>query len=305
MIDGFVDLQVNGFNGVNFSDPHLGIEDVFAVSSQLQQFGVQAYCPTLITSPVEVYRRNLPLLAKAMREQTIGAQIAGIHLEGPFINPEWGARGVHSMNDVLSPSPELLEKFVEWSDNCIALLTLAPERPNALSVIELAVNYKIVVSIGHHLANSRQIEDAASAGALAATHLGNGIPETIHRHDNPLWPVLADDRYHVMIITDGFHLPWYFVELVLKAKPKDKVIVTSDLMHFGGQPPGRYKLGETAVRLEANGKLHRENSEQLAGAARTIQECADYLKTEHHLGDETLRQITHTNPLSLISRSDV
>ncbi|NVM52315.1 MAG: amidohydrolase family protein [Candidatus Helarchaeota archaeon] len=194
MIPGFVDLQVNGFKGIDFSDPNLKLEDIFFVSKHLAKHGILGFCPTIISSPLEVYEHNLPLIAEALQSKD-GAQILGIHLEGPFINPEYGPRGVHPEDCIILPSIEIFEQFRTWSDDNIAILTLAPEREGALELIKHVVNTsKVVLSIGHLNAGKEIIQKAVDAGVQAATHIGNGLADMVHRHNNPLWPILADDR---------------------------------------------------------------------------------------------------------------
>jgi N-acetylglucosamine-6-phosphate deacetylase len=301
MIPGWVDLQVNGYKGIDFSSADLTLQGIASVSSQLLQHGVIGYCPALISSPLEVYRHNLPLIAEASKSSG-GAQILGIHLEGPFISPDNGARGVHPKDFVILPSIELFEKFRSWSREKLALITLAPELEGAIKLIEHIVTKSgTVVSIGHHAAGKEIINAATEAGARAATHVGNGLPEMIHRHENPLWPILADDRLTGMFVTDGFHLPKEMVKVCLRAKGTLRFIVTSDLVHIAGNSPGTYDFHGIPVTLEANRYLHREGTTMLAGSASTMMDCMNFLASTRETDEKDLLRIGFENPLKLLN----
>jgi N-acetylglucosamine-6-phosphate deacetylase len=300
----YVDIQVNGYSGIDFSNPCLTLDDIRTVSRMLREKGVVGYCPTMITSSMETYKHNLPLIAKAAQENSEGAAVLGVHLEGPFISPEDGARGIHQAKYVMPPDRELFEQLADLSENTQAIITIAPDQPGAIELIQdITEKRKTTVSLGHHLATHRQIADAVQAGAAAATHVGNGLPTMIHRHKNPLWTILSDDRLSACIITDGFHLPIPLIRVILKTKPIDKVILTSDLMHFGGLHSGTYSLGGVPVILEDNGWLHQADSSQLAGAALSIDQCARFLHHSLSVPIEDIRKMVYNNPLKLINRA--
>jgi N-acetylglucosamine-6-phosphate deacetylase len=301
MKNGYIDLQVNGFRGIDFSYPGLTLDEIRTVSRLLGEKGVEAYCPTLISSPFETYEHNLPLIAAAMREESRGARILGIHLEGPFLNAESGPRGIHQAEYIKPPSMDLYEQLRDMSNDGIAIITIAPDQRGAAEIIHrISSETRTIVSLGHHLANDEQIDAAVDAGARAATHVGNGLPSMIHRHLNPLWKLLSDDRLYAFLIADGFHLPLPFLKVALRSKPPDKIIITSDLMRFGGMPAGSYMIGEQPIVLEENGKLHQKGSTQLAGAALPIDGCVKYLQDTLALSPEIIRRITRINPMDLL-----
>ncbi len=301
LIPGWIDLQVNGYGGMNFSDSSLTIQDIEKVSTQLLEKGTIGYCPTMISSSLETYEHNLPLISKAIEKQEKGAKILGIHLEGPFINPEKGYRGIHREENILSPSIEIYNQLKIWAQNKIALITIAPERPGALELIKNVINdNNTIVSIGHSNAGKDIIQQAVKVGAQAATHVGNGLPDLIPRHDNPIWAILAEDNLFGFFITDGFHLPKEMIKTCLRAKKASKFIVTSDLIHLGGKKPGNYIINDTPVVLEPNGHLHVQNSSQLAGSASSMMECMNFLASLGELSVEELIQIGHDNPLNLL-----
>ncbi|MCD6285400.1 MAG: hypothetical protein J7M39_05750, partial [Anaerolineae bacterium] len=204
-IRGFVDLQVNGFVGIEFADPALtraGIETAFrAVLAR----GTAAFLPTLITSPLETYRRNIPLLVEAMRSDEFKGRVLGLHLEGPFISSQPGAVGAHDPAYVRLPDVAMLEELLGLGQGQVRLLTVAAEVPGVESLIRFARSRGVTVSIGHSLFSSADLRRAHAAGARALTHLGNGLPNQLPRHPNPMWDGLADDGFTAMIITDGHH----------------------------------------------------------------------------------------------------
>lgn len=300
IILGWVDLQVNGFKGIDFSAPNLTLKDINFVNHQLLERGIVGYCPTVISSPLEVYEHNLPLLAKAS-ESKEGAQILGIHLEGPFINPEYGPRGAHPEDCILLPSIDVFERFRDWSQDKLSILTLAPECEGALALIEhIVTTSKIVVSMGHFNASRDIIQNAVELGACAATHVGNGIADMLHRHNNPLWTILADDRITGFFITDGNHLPPEMVRVCLRAKRVAKFIVTSDMSCLAGLEPGDYNFHGIPVIFEPNGTIRRKGMLQHAGAGVTMMDDMNFMASLGELDLQGLIKVGFENPLQLL-----
>ncbi len=302
MVLGWVDLQVNGFNGVDFSSSSLKAEDIKFVSNELLKRGVVGYCPTIISSPLQVYERNIPLISEASKSGE-GAQILGIHLEGPFINPEEGFRGAHLKANVIKPSIELFERFQSLAEDRIVILTLAPEQAGAMELINyITKTSNVTVSIGHANLSKELIEQAVGAGVKAATHVGNGIPHMIDRHRNQLWSLLAEDGLMGLFITDGFHLPKELIKVCLRAKGVSRFIVTSDVVHLAGKPPGEYSFHGIAVILEPNGLLHMREAPHLSGSTATMLECMNTMASLGELSETELQKIGYDNALQLIGR---
>lgn len=300
---GFVDLQVNGFGGINFSSESLTLSEVQFVVDALEQRGTLAFCPTVITSPPSVYRHALPILAQAMRIPEIRAHLPGIHLEGPFLSPEDGARGVHPRAYITVPSLAQFDEFWDLAEGTIRVLTVAPEVPGALELIRHATGLGIAVSIGHTLADSNMIAAAIKVGAWLSTHLGNGCPNYIHRHHNPIWPQLASPELTAMLITDGHHLPAEMVKAFLAAKTSQRVIVTSDASPAAGCPPGEYAFFGSRVLLEPGGRLRSLEQDTLAGSSATMLECMNFLAGLGLLSEEELWRVGCDNPLGVLGKT--
>lgn len=300
---GFVDLQVNGFGGINFSSATLTVDQVAEVSAALARRGTLAFCPTVITSAPEVYRRALPVLAQSVRaSHNWPSRLLGIHLEGPFISPEDGAVGVHPVGYVRPPSVADFDELFALAEGTLALLTLAPERPGAIDLVRRARQVGVKVSIGHTLAGATEIRAAIAAGARLSTHLGNGCPNLLHRHLNPIWPQLAAPELSAMLISDGHHLPPEVIAAMLAAKGAERVIITSDAAPAAGCPPGEYAFFGARVLLEPSGRLRNLDRDTLAGSSATMLDCMNFLAGLRLLSEPNLWRVGRDNPLAAIGK---
>jgi N-acetylglucosamine-6-phosphate deacetylase len=207
---GLVDLQVNGYKGVDFNAPDLTPEKIQKVSMELLSLGVITYFPTLITGPADRVSTSLKTLASS--------EIGGIHLEGPFISAEDGPRGAHPEKQCLLPDGDLVKKWQEEARGGIRIMTLAPELPGSIELIKTCRDLGMVVALGHTAASGEDIRRAVDAGASLSTHLGNGAHAILPRHPNYIWEQLAEDGLFASMIADGFHLS----PAVLKVLPVPK-----------------------------------------------------------------------------------
>ncbi len=299
-IPAFVDLQVNGYLGVDFSDPALTPEAFRDACRALLAGGTGAFLPTMVTCAPATYRRNLALMAEALEEKEFAGRLLGFHVEGPFISPEAGAVGAHDPALVREPDPDLLDRLADWGKGKVRLLTVAAERKGAPGLIKRATGLGMTVSLGHHLASGDDLRRAVKAGARALTHLGNGIPNVLPRHPNPIWEGLAEDALVMMVIADGHHLPPATLKSMLKAKGTAKSVIVSDAAALSGKPPGRYSWHGAELVLEENGRLHDPARKCLAGSSSTMLECMNFLAARGWYGQEELVRLGVDNPLALI-----
>ncbi|HNY86391.1 MAG TPA: N-acetylglucosamine-6-phosphate deacetylase [Candidatus Hydrogenedentes bacterium] len=269
-----VDGQVNGAFGLDLQDDALREEDVLEISRRLARSGVGCWLPTLVTASLDALEHRCRVIARAAALQTPddGARIGGIHLEGPFISPEDGARGAHPAAHVLPPSLRDLRRLLRAGEGRVRCVTLAPERPGAGRLIRLLAAEGVVVSLGHHLAAPAEVFAAADAGATLCTHLGNGLPAMIPRHDNPLWAQLADPRLAVSVIPDLFHLPPHVLEVVFRVKGRRGTLLVSDAVNLAGMPEGEYSLFGQAVEKRCDGKVALKGTDYLAGSGLMLLE---------------------------------
>ncbi|MDE1163111.1 MAG: amidohydrolase family protein [Acidobacteriaceae bacterium] len=276
---GLVDLQVNGYAGFDLNAESLTVESVHALSVALARVGVTSFLATLITQSEKRLLAAMRTIAAArQRYAMVRHALVGIHVEGPHISPEEGARGAHPREHVRQPS---LQEFDRWQSNCsgiVRLVTLSPHFENAPEYIAALSERGVLVSIGHTHATPEQIQAAVNAGATLSTHLGNGIASTLPRHPNQLWTQLAEDRLTAMVIADGHHLPDDVLRVFLRAKGLERIVLVSDTAALGGCKPGRYQQpigGE--VELLPNGRLQLSGTPYLAGAALPLKDGIDHL----------------------------
>jgi len=189
------------------------------------------------------------------------------------------------------------------SEGNISLVTLAPELEGAVELIEFLVRQKITVCLGHHLASRHQIQKAVEAGAKASTHLGNGIPKTLDRTDNPIINQLVNDDLMGMFITDGHHLSDDFIKLALRSKGIDNFIITSDSAPIAGLSPGNYDWAGNSVCLKDSGAIYLQESNLLAGSSATMSDCVEKLRHLLNLNDEDIQKIVYINPQKLLNNS--
>ena len=261
-LPGFFDLQVNGFAGVDFGDPALTSGRVLQAVAAIEKTGVTRFLPTLITSSFETFAACARTIAR-----TSHRAIAGIHMEGPYLSPEDGPRGAHPRAFVRDADVDDFRRRQEAAEGRIRLLTVAPEAPGVLRVIEHAAANGVRVAIGHTGATPAQIADAVSAGATLSTHLGNGCAQVLPRHPNVIWEQLADDRLMASFIVDGHHLPPATVKSMVRAKTPARSILVTDAIAAAGMPPGRYTLGGQEVELSPTGRVAAPGAPNLAGSA--------------------------------------
>jgi len=259
---GFLDLQVNGFAGVDFNDPATTTDQVHRALAAMRAHGVTSLLPTIISSPADRFEQCTRMLLHVNAKA-----ILGIHMEGPYISPDDGPRGAHRREDICAASIDDFKRRQDAAGGRIRLVTLAPEVPGALPLIEYLRANGIRAAIGHTAAEPQQVRDAVRAGATLSTHLGNGCAQTIPRHPNFLWEQLAADELMASLIVDGHHLPPATVKTMIRAKTAGRVVLVTDAIAAAGQPPGEYQLGSVKVRLDESGRVAIPGAPNLAGSA--------------------------------------
>ncbi len=265
VVPGVFDLQVNGFAGIDFNDPATNGEAIAAALERMRATGVTRCLPTLITSSLQEFTSCVRALTASQHPA-----IAGIHMEGPYISPEDGARGAHRHAHV---APARIDDFDRRQEACgggIRLVTLAPEVPGAIALIEHLVKSGVRVAIGHTAATPAQVGDAVRAGATLATHLGNGCAQMLPRHPNVMWELLAADEIHASLIVDGHHLPPSTVKAMMRAKGVGRTILVTDAIAAAGCAPGTFAIGEVTCALSEDGRVSLPGTPYLAGSALTM-----------------------------------
>ena len=278
---GFIDLQVNGFAGVDYNDPLASHEVIAQSIARMFVTGVTRFFPTVITGSKERMISALRNLASAKEEfhrngMPEANAIEAFHVEGPHISPDDGPRGAHPVEHVRPPDIEEFNRWQNAADGQVRLVTISPEWEQAPSYISELVRGGVVASIGHTKATSTQISDAISAGATMSTHLGNGAHSILPKTQNYIWDQLASDRLTPSFILDGIHIPSPFFAAALRAKGVERSVLVTDAVMPAMCDPGFYKLGQVDVELRADGSVVLRGGTRLAGSG---------LRMDHAIGN--------------------
>ena len=238
LVPGFIDLQLNGGFGHDFTT---NPETIWDVAAELPRYGVTSFLPTIITSPLETVVRGQEVLLSGNGKG--GALPLGLHVEGPFLNPK--KKGAHQAKHLRTPS---LEEISAWThDRGVRLVTLAPELPGAEEMVEYLADQGVVVSAGHSMATFDEAKHGFDAGIKYATHLFNAMPPVHHRQPGLIGAALNDERCTVGLIPDGIHLHPSIVQTIWSAKDNQRISLVTDAMAALGMKPGRYRIGEKEV----------------------------------------------------------
>ncbi|HPO12938.1 MAG TPA: amidohydrolase family protein [Candidatus Hydrogenedentes bacterium] len=260
------DMQVNGVAGITLQGGSVTPEDVAGITEYLAQWGVARWMPTLVTAPQDLLEHGCQVIAMAMKMPDVARAVPGIHIEGPYISPEDGPRGAHPKAHVRSPSLTEFNRWMKAAEGHIRCVTLAPEAPGAAPFIRAITKRGVLAALGHHRADTEQIARAVEAGAGLSTHLGNGSASQMHRHQNPLWPQLAEDRLFASLIADLHHLPAPALKTFVRAKRPEHIVLVSDCVHLAGMKPGAYSIFDAQVEVKPSGKICLKGTDLFAGS---------------------------------------
>jgi len=301
-IPGFVDLQVNGYAGIDFLVPETSVADILSVAARLQNEGTAGFLLTVTTNHRQAIETNIAHAREAMRRQGPEGNILGIHLEGPFISPEYGYRGAHMLDYVIPPDLDWFLRLQEIAEGNIRMVTMAPEVDGALAFIR-AVSPTVLVSLGHANPDYSTLRAAIAAGLSTVTHFGNGCRPEMNRHDNILIRILACPDVNLCLISDGQHLPEPFLRMVSNCVPSERLAVTSDMVMYAGMPPGFYERERTRLHLRPDGRLCLADDEKLLyGSCLTQAQCMNHLAGLGLYDVDALVDVGCRNPLRMLGQ---
>ncbi len=290
MKPAFIDLQVNGHGGVDLLTA-TSTEDVRKVSRSLYANGVIGYLPTIITSALGDAVRAIKLIEEVRKDPQLNeAKILGIHLEGPFISQE--KRGVHPTEHIAKPDLNHLKALL--NAGLIKLVTIAPELPGAIELIQYLVGNDIVVSLGHTNANREEAIAGFNAGAKTVTHLFNAMPKP--PLDGTAQVAIERSDVVIQIIIDEVHVPNELVKDTL-AKVSNRFIVTNDPIAAAGLGAGTYPFGEMQITVK-DGQARRSDG-TLAGGIGTLNRALEIMESIGIDKSDALASVT-TRPCELI-----
>jgi N-acetylglucosamine-6-phosphate deacetylase len=278
IVPGFVDIHIHGAGG---HDVMSSTEEALAtVARTVARHGTTSIVATTVTAPPDETRKCLEAIARYIQSpanshppESPAAEIAGIHLEGPFISLT--RRGVHPAGAIAKPSSTLLDRYLETAGGFVKILTLAPEVPGALDLVERAYVRGVVVALGHTDATYEQAHTAIFRGARHAVHVFNAMRPFSHRETGVLGAVLTDSNVTAEVIADGVHVDDPALRLVLAAKGPQLVILVSDGTAATGMKDGTYRLGSFDVIV--SGGVCRNREGKLAGSTLTLDRAVQHM----------------------------
>ncbi|MBD3846185.1 amidohydrolase family protein [Bosea sp. SSUT16] len=271
---GLVDLQVNGFAGVDFNSGTITAAELDRALEAMLATGVTTCLPTIITAHPHELAARFTALDKAVSESRLGPLMCpGYHLEGPFLNPTGGYAGCHPPEAMTAADAGLIAKLEQGLARPILMVTLAPEVAGGIALVAALARLGKVVAIGHAAVDFEIVAAAADAGATLSTHLGNGLPQQMHKLVNPLFAQLAEDRLMAGFIADGIHIHPKALKSLIRAKGLERSILVTDAVVAAGAEPGRYSFAGMPVDLAADGSVRQPGGVSLAGSALKLDDA--------------------------------
>lgn len=298
----YFDLQVNGYAGVDFNADELRLDEVRAACSELAEHNVVGILATVITDDVDAMSTRLANIAAACeQDELVASMIRGVHIEGPFINPETGYVGAHPKSAVRPADVDSMNRLLDAAAGLTRIVTLAPECDPELQVTEMLARRGVTVSAGHCNPTTEQLAAAIDVGLSMFTHLGNGCPLQLHRHDNIIQRALRfSDKLAIGFIADGVHVPYVALRNYLAATGLERAFVVTDAISAAGRGPGVFQLGEQQVVVDEHLATWSTDRQNLVGSASTMPAVVDRLRDELQLSDDAIRQLTYENPQKAI-----
>ena len=270
---GLIDIQINGFGGIDFNRPIESDDAWHHAAKQLYAHGCTGFLVALITNREQETRRLLSGLTAHINLDP--RNCLGFHMEGPWLNPDPGCRGAHRPEWMLKPEVKLLKEWEKIAGSLLKLITLAPEvdLEASLKVIRAGVAKKIAFFLGHSAAMGVPLERAIEAGAVGWTHLGNAVPATVPKFENVIFHALAQPALRASLIPDGLHVPPHafrvMAQLLHRADPARLLLTTDAMAAAASGQTGTYTLGDTEVEVSADGSARLPGSGRLAGSTLT------------------------------------
>lgn len=301
----YFDLQVNGYGGIDFNQNDLNAGQLHAACEKLKEDQVSGILATVITESVDEMARRLRRIAELRERDPLAKEvIAGLHIEGPFINEQDGYRGAHPLDAVRRADLDVMKQLLDAGSGLTRIVTLAPERDDGLRVTRFLAEQGIVVSAGHCDPTMEELRGAVDAGLSMFTHLGNGAPIMMHRHDNIIQRALSlSDRIWFGLIADGTHLPYFMFANILKLAGIDRCFVVSDAIAPAGLGPGRYTVSRWDLVIGEDLVARAPDGSHFVGSAISMTQSAENLRSQVGLSVKEIARLTQTNPLLAIGRS--
>ncbi|MBN1394929.1 MAG: N-acetylglucosamine-6-phosphate deacetylase [Pirellulales bacterium] len=301
----YIDLQVNGYAGVDFNREDLTEQDFGRACVRLREDGVAGVLVTIVTDELPRMEARLRRIRDLHRRDSIVREtVFGIHLEGPFLSNEPGYAGAHPMRSIRPADLDEMKRLLDAAGGLIRLVTLAPERDAGLKTVRFLAERGITVAAGHCNPSTKQLGAAIDAGLSAFTHLGNACPVLLHRHDNIIQRVLSlRDRLTICFIADGVHIPPFALGNYLRLAGFERTVAVTDAISAAGCGPGTYSVGEQTVRIGEDLIARSAEGSLFFGSTATMPRMAALLREQVGLTDDEIRRLLSDNPRRLLQRS--
>lgn len=299
-IDRYVDLQVNGYQGIDFNQPQRSVADLRFAAEAMKRDGVWKALPTLITGSVDDMCACIRALREAIENDAVCHDLyAGIHLEGPFLSRKPGFIGAHPPQHALDADIAVLTKLIDCGAGLVKLVTLAPEVDRNGELTRYLSEQGVIVSAGHTDASLDDLDRCIEAGLKLFTHLCNACPPEMNRHDNIIYRALrCSDRLHYTLIADGFHVPKILFENLLSWVPIDRLAVVSDAISAAGLGPGVYRLAGREVSIGEDKAARDPSGKHFVGSACSMLDADRWLTESLGLSAQRRSALLSQNPAS-------
>ncbi|OYT62853.1 MAG: N-acetylglucosamine-6-phosphate deacetylase [Thermofilum sp. ex4484_15] len=299
MIPGMIDLHIHGAYGRDVSEGE--VEALEGIAMNLVKHGVTSFLPTIVTSPLPTIEKALKSVKEALRRGIKGAKILGVHLEGPYLNPE--RAGAQPLEYLREPNLVEFTKLYEASSGLFKRITIAPELKGSLEILREARKKGVLVSLGHSNATYKETVKAIDEGAILATHLFNGMRPFHHREPGMVGAFLERGDTYVEVIADLIHLHKATLRLVYYCKGCERIVLVTDSIAATGLPDGIYNLGTREVIVK--GGVCRLRDGTLAGSTLTMDRALRNMVKEVGVPlRETVKMATY-NPARLIGEGGI
>jgi len=295
---GYIDIHVHGGGGSDVMDGDYEAINQIAITHS--HFGTTSFLPTTMTMSKDKIIRSLRSICEAVKKGTAGAEILGIHMEGPYINPE--KKGAQKEEDIKKISIEEFLEFNQASGNLIRLVTIAPEMPGAIGLIKYLYKQGIIASAGHTNATYAQVQAGIQAGLSHVTHTFNAMRELHHREPGVVGAALISPELTVEVIADGIHIHPVVIKILIKARENEKIVLITDAMRAAGLKEGTYDLGGQEVIVNKGQARLKDGT--LAGSVLTMDKAVKNMVNKVGIQLPKAIQMASFNPARSIRVDD-